>query len=62
MRGPVIRRLLCGRVKSDYQISYYRGSTIRRIERGRRVEWFRDGAPVSEAEAQEYMASRDPAA
>ncbi|MFE6355837.1 hypothetical protein ACFVOO_23650 [Streptomyces rochei] len=58
----MIRRLLRGRVKSDYEISYYRGSTIRRIERGRRVEWFRDGVPVPEAEAQAYMASRDPAA
>lgn len=58
----MIRRLLRGRVKSDYEISYYRGSTIRRVESGRRVEWFRDGTPVSEAEAQEYMASRDPAA
>lgn len=55
----VIRRLLGGRVKSDYQISYYRGSAIRRVERGRRVEWFLDGAPVSEAEARAYMASQE---
>ncbi|MEU6543850.1 hypothetical protein [Streptomyces sp. NPDC046859] len=55
----MIRRLLRGRVKSDYQISYYRGATVRRVERGRRVDWLLDGMPVSESRAREYMASRE---
>lgn len=55
----MFRRLFRGRVRSDYQVSYYRGSTVRRIERGRRVEWFLDGAPVTEERATAYMASRE---
>lgn len=55
----MIRRLLRGRVKSDYQISYYRGATVRRIERGRRAEWLLDGLPVTEERARAYIASRE---
>jgi hypothetical protein len=58
--GAVIRRLLRGRVKSDYQVSYYKGASVRRVERGRKTDWYINGVPVPEQQAVEYMCSRDP--
>lgn len=54
----MIRRLLRGLPRSDMQVTYLGGTSVRRVEYRRRVDWFLDGAPVTEGQARAYMASR----
>jgi len=51
----VISRLLRGPVRGDYQVTYRGGTSVRRIEYSRRVEWFVNGSPVSEEQARKVM-------
>lgn len=47
------------RMKSDYQVTYPQGASVRRLQRGRQVRWYLDGAAVSEESAKAYMRSRE---
>ena len=57
----MLRRLLQGRVHGDTHVTYLGGTSVRRVEYRRRVEWFLDGTPVSEEQAKAYIASREAA-
>jgi hypothetical protein len=57
----VVRRLfeaLRGRVKSDYQVTYPGGSSVRRVER-RRVEWYVNGEPSAERQAKAFIEAKE---
>jgi hypothetical protein len=54
-----IRNLFHGRVKSDMSLTYLGGMQVRRVERGRRVEWLLDGEPVTEQIARECMRAKE---
>ncbi len=55
----MIRNLFGRRIRSDYQLSYWGGPSVRRVERGRDVEWYVDDVLVPEAEARARMAARE---
>lgn len=50
---------LRGPVKSDYQVTYPGGSTVRRVERGRRIEWYVNGERTAERQAKAFMAAKE---
>lgn len=54
-----IRQLLRGRVKDDTSVTYVGGMSVRRVERGRKVEWLVDGEPVDEETAKACMRHKE---
>lgn len=54
-----IRQFLCGGVKDDMSVTYVGGMSVRRVQRGRKVEWLVDGRPVDEATAKECMRNKE---
>jgi len=54
-----LRRLLAGPVRGDSQVTWKGGDSVRRVEHRRRVDWYVNGAPVSEPEARTFVAERD---
>lgn len=57
----LLGRLFTGRVRSDDQVTWAGGDSVRRVGRGRRVDWYVNGAPVSEEEARAFIATKDQA-
>ena len=51
--------LLAGPVHGESQVTWTGGDSVRRVERRRRVDWFINGAPASEGEAQAFVSARD---
>ena len=47
------------RTASDYQVTYVGGATVRRVERGRKVNWLLNGVPVSERVAKDFMRAKE---
>lgn len=58
----LLKLFMRGRVRSDYQVTYPGGLSVRRVEYRRRVEWSVNGCPVSEGEARAIVRERQPGA
>ena len=53
--------LLAGPVRGESQVTWAGGDSVRRVERRRRVDWYLNGAPVSEETARAFIAAKDQA-
>ncbi|WP_406170418.1 hypothetical protein OIE52_39530 [Streptomyces canus] len=53
--------LLEGPIQGDSQVTWKGGDSVRRVERRRRVDWYLNGAPVSEETARAFIAAKDQA-
>lgn len=53
--------LFAGPVRGDGQVTWPGGDSVRRVERRRRVDWYVNGALVSEEEARAFVATKDQA-
>lgn len=51
----MLTALLRGWIRSDYQVTFPGGDSVRRVQRRNKVEWYVNGAAVTEGNARRVL-------